>query len=134
MYQGLVNKAIEIDNWLYELGLKKKGYYGKTGGVYYKGKRTNYQFYGDSMDLDVIERGRSSRLKGKFQCKGLSNKKRERRKKENLCYNYRNPRYKANEYGTKPVRLHIIEVGIEEEKADTLIKKELKRLRLESKE
>ncbi|KIW19426.1 hypothetical protein PV08_03721 [Exophiala spinifera] len=134
IYQGLVNKAIEIDNWLYKLGLEKKGYHKKTSGAYYKGKRTNYQSYGDPIDLDVIEQGWSSRLKGKFQRKGLSNKEREQRKKENLCYNYGNPGYRANECGTKPVELHIIEAGIEEEKANTPIKKELKRLRLKSKE
>ncbi|KAK5414258.1 hypothetical protein LTR06_004071 [Exophiala xenobiotica] len=128
--KDLVDRAIEIDNWLYERRLDKKGYRGKIGGSFYKSK--NYQSYGDPMDLDAMERGRSSRLKGKFQRKGPSNQERERRKKDNLCYNYGKSGHIARECGTKPERLHMIDdtIGIEAKKADTSIEKELARMRI----
>lgn len=123
--QDMVDKAIEIDNWLYERRLDKKGYKGKIGGSYYKTK--SYQNYGDPMDLDAMERGRSSRPKGKLQRKGPSNKERERRKKENLCYNCGKSGHRAKECGTRPQGLYMMDntAGIEEKKADTSMKNEL---------
>ncbi len=130
-FKDLVDKAIEVDNWLYERRLDKKGYKGKIGGSYYKSK--NYSSYGDPMDLDAMERGRSSRPnKGKFPRQGLSNKERERRKKDNLCYSCGKSGHMARECGNGPKGLHMMEkvtAGIEGKKADTSIEKELEQLK-----
>ena len=85
------------------------------------------------MDLDAMERGRSSRPnKDKFQYRGPSKKEQERRKKENLYYSYGKSGHIAKGYGNGPRSLHIIEkvtAGIEGKKADTSIKKELAQLK-----
>jgi hypothetical protein len=79
------------------------------------------------MDLDVMEQNRFLRPRGKFHRKGPSNKERERRKKDNLYYNYRKSGYIARECDIKLERLYIINniAGIEVKKADTSIEKEL---------
>ncbi|KIW11736.1 hypothetical protein PV08_09008 [Exophiala spinifera] len=122
------NGLIEIDNWLYERRLEKKGYRGRTGGPF-NGNKGSSRSYGDPMDLDAMERGRSSRPKGKFQRKGPSNKERERRKKENLCYNCGKSGHRAKECGTKPLGLHMMQArtGAGEKKADTPAKIWMKR-------
>jgi hypothetical protein len=129
-YKKLVARSIEIDNWLYERAMERKGFQGKTSGAFYQ-KKNRYQSYGDPMDLDNMERGRPSRPKGKFQRQGLSPKERERRKKDNLCYNCGKSGHRARECGTRPQGLHMMDdiAGIGETKADTPMKKELERLK-----
>ena len=129
--KDLVARAISIDNWLFERRLEKKGS-GRPhfGGTFYAKK--SHQSYGDPMDLDAMERGRSSRPnKGKFQRKGPSKKEQERRRKENLCYSCGKSGHMARECGNRPRELHMMEkvtAGIEAKKADTSMKKELAQL------
>ncbi|KIV85053.1 hypothetical protein PV11_00789 [Exophiala sideris] len=61
-YKKLVARSIEIDNWLYERAMERKGFQGRTSGAFYQ-KKNRYQSYGDPMNLDNMEYSRSSRLK-----------------------------------------------------------------------
>ena len=74
------------------------------------------------MDVDLIERERSLRLKN-LRTKKPTDQEREKRKKENLYYNYRKAGHRAKEYKSKAKELYVIEktTGIEDQKADTSI-------------
>jgi hypothetical protein len=126
-YQELVEKSIEIDNRLYERRMEKKGWFGKPTMGGGRG-RPNYQTnYGDPMDLDAMKQGRPSRSGGpRFRRTGFGgNKERERRKKENLCYNCGKSGHRAKECHAKAQQLHMMDdsAGIGEQKADTPMKR-----------
>jgi hypothetical protein len=122
-YKALVDQAIKLDNRLYELRMERKGQYGGgryTGGGY---KPTNQRTW-DPMDLDAMEHGRPSRPfnKPRFQRGSNGNKERERRQKDNLCYNCGKPGHRARECKTTAHGLHMMSddiTGSEETKADT---------------
>ena len=68
-------------------------------------------------------------LQPRFQSNRLyrGNKERDKRRRENLCYNCGKSGYRAKEYNSKPERLHAINDEIFdmiEKKADTIMKLE----------
>lgn len=125
-FQQLVEESIQYDSRLYERRMEKKGHYsgptyGNRGGF----QRDNRQ-YGDPMDLDLMEHGRPSRPnqpKRSFRGNQGNNKERDRRRRENLCYNCGKSGHRAKECKSTPERLHMMndETGMIEKKADTIM-------------
>lgn len=120
-YKTLVNRSLQIDNRLYERRMEKNQRYGYrfTGGN--RGRRNNY---GDPMDLDMMQHGGASRPRkpSHFNKGQGSNQERDRRRRENLCYNCGKSGHRAKECKTQAHGLHMMidaTAGIEEKKADT---------------
>ena len=87
--QKLVDMSIMIDNRLFERRIEKRGMYSKQGrGGGWKGQRRDY---GDPMDIDAMGSDRPSRLSGPHRSYGGNNKEREKRRRDNLCFNCGNP-------------------------------------------
>jgi hypothetical protein len=130
-YKELVDESIKIDNRLYERRLER-GSGGWAGRQNYGGKSSRN--YGDPMDLSMMHRGTSRpgnqskkrNAYGSGNRGNLDNKEREKRKKDNLCYNCGKSGHRARECKTQAQELHMMTVGelteitgIEETKADT---------------
>ena len=135
-YKALVDKSIEIDNRLFERTLEKRGYAGPTGYGGQGRRNKGYHSYGDPMDLDAMEPRRSSRpiRGGRGRGRGGYNtQERERRKKDNLCYNCGKSGHMARDCGSGARGLHMMEkvTGIGETKADTPMRKELTHERIQ---
>jgi hypothetical protein len=126
--QELVNQSIEYDNRLYELRMETKGLQSKSwGGHGNKYGKRSQGGYGDPMDLSVMEHGRPSRPNKPRFDKGPrgSNKERDRRRENNLCYNCGKSGHRARDCDGKPQGLHMMNddsAGIEGTKADTSMK------------
>ena len=130
-YKDMVDEAIKIDSRLFELRMERhprtpfKGMgYQRPQGYHFK-ERTNYrrQDYGDRMDLDVMHDDRASRPYGK-RASQTSQREKDKRRKENLCYSCGKPGHRAKECKTAQ-GLHMMSDGItgmEETKADTSMK------------
>jgi hypothetical protein len=124
-YKTLITRALQIDNRLYERRMEKNMRYGSprfTGGGnrYYRDNR------GDPMDLDMIQHGGASRSHrpSRFGKGPTSNAERDRRRRDNLCYNYGKSGHRAKECKTQAHGLHMMidaSAGIEEKKANTSI-------------
>ncbi|KAF4556640.1 Hypothetical protein D9617_1g085180 [Elsinoe fawcettii] len=113
----LIDKAIKIDNRLYERRMEKRGGY-KANTRF---QRTNRD-YGDPMELDAMRQGRPSRAGGKGRgAKFLSGKEREKCRRENLCFKCERPGHRAREcrQGAPADGLHMMIAGPVETKADT---------------
>jgi len=123
-YKPLIEKSIEIDNWLYERQMERKGSFRGYGGTY----RNKQSSYGDPMDLSVMQDNRASRSKGfRRNTRGPrgNDKERDRRRQENLCYTCGKPGHRARDCKTTAQGLHMMSDGIagmEEQKADTSIR------------
>ena len=102
---------------------KKGGYAGPRFSSY---KREPRREHWDPIDLDAIEHGRSSRLgKPRFNNRGYGgNKERERRRRDNLCYNCGKSRHQARECNSNAQRLYMMndKTGMIEKKANTIMK------------
>ncbi|SLM35925.1 Zinc finger, CCHC-type [Lasallia pustulata] len=123
-YQTMVQKAIDIDNELFEL---RRGGYNPYKGHGVASARPKYQRnYGDPMELDAMQERRPSRPKQRgFQRSG-NNAERERRRRDNLCYNCGKSGHQARECKGTPHTLHMMTVkedeitaGMVGQKADT---------------
>jgi hypothetical protein len=122
--QKLVDRSIKIDGWLFERRMEKRG--GYSGYLGYSGQRPSGQRSydrGDPMDLSLMEHGRSSRP-GKPRFGGRNqgnNKEREKRRRENLCFNCGKSGHRARECKSTAQGLHMMcdDTGIGGKKADT---------------
>ena len=117
-YQDLVNLSIQIDNRLYERRMEKGGRdAGPRFGGGYRANTPRRRDYGDPMDLSMLSK-RPSRVGSQ-----LSQQERERRKRENLCYNCGKSGHRANECRSgRAQQLHMMiqgKAGMLEKKADT---------------
>jgi Retrotransposon gag protein/Zinc knuckle/WCCH motif len=123
----LVEVSIKTDGWLYERRMEKKGgysgYTGHTGWLRNRSFGRQGRDQGDPMDLSLMERGRSSRPdKPRFGGRGQGgNKEREKRRRDNLCFNCGKSGHRARECKGTAQGLHMMcdDTGIEEKKADT---------------
>ena len=123
-YPDLVNLSIQIDNRLYERRMEKGGR--DTGPRYgggYRANTTRQRDHGDPMDLSMMTK-RPSRPGPQ-----LSQQEREKRKKENLCYNCGKSGHRAsNCRAGRAQQLHMMiegKAGILAKKADTSMRSEL---------
>ena len=110
-YKPLIEKSIEIDNWLYERQMERKGSFRGYGGTY----RNKQSSYGDPMDLSVMQDNRASRSKGfRRNTRGPrgNDKERDRRRQENLYYTYGKPGHRARDYKTTAQGLYMMSDGI----------------------
>jgi hypothetical protein len=80
------------------------------------------------MDLDAIEHGRPSRLNNKPSFNrgghGGNNREKEKRRRDNLCFNCGKSGHRARDCNSNAQGLHIMNdnsAGIKEKKADTLM-------------
>ena len=124
-FKALVDSSIRTDGWLFERRMEKKG--GYSGPRFSnQGRKRDYR-YGDPMDLDAMDSGRPSRPRAQGSRGHGGNKERERRRRENLCYNCGKSGHRAMECNSKPERLHMMNdntSGMIEKKADTIMKPE----------
>ena len=78
------------------------------------------------MDLDALSDGRPSRLGNPRRGQGNGgNKEREKRRRENLCFNCGKSGHRAQECNSRPERLYVMEdnqFSVIEKKADTIAK------------
>ena len=108
-YKKMVDKAIEIDNRLYELRMEENQ--GRSSGRRgYRGYRYSHRAntgrprdYGDPMDLDAMER-RYVRKSGPGRGRNMGRRvlggrdqEKERQRKENLCYGCSKPGHRARD-------------------------------------
>ena len=103
---------------------KKGGYPGPRFSN--QGRKRDYR-YGDPMDLDTMDSGRPSWLRAQGGRGHGGNKERERRRRENLCYNCGKSGHRAMECNSKPERLYMMNDNTSsmiEKKANTIMKPE----------
>ena len=124
-YQDMIDESLKIDNRLYERRIERGGW---TGGKRHYGHSRNRADYGDPMQLDAMSMRRSSRpdkprYGGRPQ---LGKSERERRRRENLCFNCGKSGHRANECKGTTHTLHMMTVkkdenttGMVGKKADT---------------
>ena len=116
----LIDQSIRTDGWLYERRMEKRGGLGAPR-FYTQQKRD----YGDPMELDSMEHGRPSRPnKPRFKGNPTPNRERDRRRRDNLCYNYGKSGHRAKECDNRAQGLHMMgnnQTGIAGKKADTAI-------------
>ena len=128
-YKELVAESIKIDNRLYERKIERGGWTGNYSPSTYRKKgdaqRSN-RYYGDPMDLDAMQHGGASRSKkpNRYGKKSKGNNERERRRRENLCYECGKSGHQARECKNPPRELHMMNTGakrtgIVAKKADT---------------
>lgn len=120
--KALIDRSILIDNFLYNRRQEKGG---GPGPMRFGGRRANVGYprhpnRGDPMELDLMQHGRPSRSRPGPK---LSDKEREKRKKDNLCYNCGKSGHRARECRVGMAQdLHMMtakSAGMLAKKADT---------------
>jgi hypothetical protein len=87
-FQELVNLSIQLDNRLYERRIEKAGWHSRYKGTGGRHWETKNRGYGDPMNLDAMQEGKRHAPRDRRERGGRpSDKEKERRKRENLCYN-----------------------------------------------
>ena len=118
-FKALMDLSIKTGGWLFERRMeKKKGYHGYGPRFANEGKRRDY---GDPMDLDALTQG-PSRPRGPFRGRG-DTKERERRRRDNLCFNCGKSGHRAKDCKGKAQGLHMMDdtTGMIAKKADTIM-------------
>ena len=110
--------SIQVDNRLYERRLEKGG---RQDHSYYRsntGRR--YDSHHDPMDLSMAQHGRPqhTRKRGSTGRSSVPPKEKERRKKQNLCFNCGKSGHRARECNSSAQKLQMMSHG-EAKKADT---------------
>lgn len=120
--KDLIDRSILIDNFLYNRRQEKGG---GPGPMRFGGRRANVGYprhpnRGDPMELDLMQHGRPSRSRPGPK---LGDKEREKRKKDNLCYNCGKSGHRARECRVGMAQeLHMMtakSAGMLAKKADT---------------
>ena len=122
-FRELVDESIQIDNRNYKLRMKRQSKHGQGRPNW----RTQRHDYGDPMDLDALNDGRPSRSRGfRGRQNHGGNKEREKRRRDNLCYNCGKSGHRARECKRQAHGLHMINdetAGMLVKKADTSMDK-----------
>ena len=105
-YKELIDELIKINNRLYEKRIKRGGWVDNYNPSAYRGKGSTQKstnHYGDPIDLDTMQHGGTSRSKkpNRYRKGPRDNNEREKRRRENLCYNCGKSGHRVREYKTQ---------------------------------
>jgi hypothetical protein len=118
-FQELVNLSIQLDNRLYKKRIEKAGWHSRYKRTERKHWGTKNRRYNNPMNLNAMQEGKRHAPRDRRRRGGRpSNKKKEKYKRENLCYNCGESGHIARNCETEARSLHIMN-----EETDTVAKK-----------